>query len=174
MKILFSGLCIFGIAFVTHLILWRAYIPKRHTNVLLQIFFGTWSLFLIASLVSRIIIPSYVGFLPNNFLEHLYIFLFFTSLTLSYIITYSAIEVDSPSLIMVIAISNAGKEGLAKDKFDEMMNNDILVKPRISDLLRDEMVYMEKDKYCLTNKGEFFIKIFVFYRKLLDAPLKGG
>ena len=88
-------------------------------------------------------------------------------------ITYSAIEVDSPSLVMINAIAKAGKEGLDEKLFYQMMNGDILIKPRINDLLNDKMAYLEGYKYKLTPKGRLLVRIFILYRKLLNAP-KGG
>ena len=99
--------------------------------------------------------------------------LFFISLALAYIISYSGVEADSPSLVMTLTIANAGPEGLDKKEFDKIMTNDILVKPRIRDLLLDKMAYKEGDKYKITPKGILFARIFIIYRKLLNAQ-KGG
>ena len=99
--------------------------------------------------------------------------MFFVSLLLAYMITYTALEADSPSLVMVMTIGSAGPEGLDKKKFDRLMSDDTLIVPRIEDLVLDKMVYMDGDKYRLTPKGVLMARIFVFYRKLLGAP-KGG
>ena len=88
-------------------------------------------------------------------------------------ITYSAIEADSPSLVMVLSIAKTGKKGLEKKDFLSQMTDDIFVVPRIKDLSKDKMVYFDKGKYILTKKGRFFVMIFLFYRNLLNAP-KGG
>lgn len=89
-------------------------------------------------------------------------------------ITYSALEADSPSLVIVTTIANAGPNGLDKKYFDELMNDDILVKPRIRDLLLNKMAEMEGDKYVLTPKGVLFARIFIVYRKIMNVSRKGG
>ena len=99
--------------------------------------------------------------------------MFYLSLLLAYMITYTALEADSPSLVMVMAISSAAPDGLDKTRFDQMMSDDTLIVPRIKDLVLDKMAYVDGEKYHLTPKGILMAQIFVFYRKLLAAP-KGG
>jgi len=111
---------------------------------------------------------------PLNFWEYLHVCLFFISLTLAYMITYSALEADSPSLVMVMAIRSAGPEGLDKKKFGQLMSDDTLVMPRIKDILLDKMARVDGDKYRLTPKGILMARIFIFWRKLINAPEGGG
>lgn len=88
-------------------------------------------------------------------------------------ITYSAIEADSPSLVMVMAIANAGPDGMDAREFEATLNDDLLIKPRVADLITDKMAYKEGNRYRLTGKGLLFANIFIYYRMLLRAP-KGG
>jgi hypothetical protein len=111
--------------------------------------------------------------IPQKIPEYLHICLIFISLTLSYMITYSALEADSPTLVMVMTIEKAGQEGLDKKEFDSILNDDLLIKPRIRDLITDKMAYLDEEKYKLTSKGVLFARIFILYRRLLNAP-KGG
>lgn len=74
---------------------------------------------------------------------------------------------------MVMTIARAGSKGLDKKSFDQLITDDVLIKPRIRDLVVDKMVFIDKDKYRLTPKGVIFAKIFIIYRKLLKAS-KGG
>jgi len=120
------------------------------------------------SYISRIGLPV-LSTLP----EYEMVFLYFISLTLAYIITYSAIEADSPSLAIVLTINSAGSYGLEEEVLDKIMTNDILVKPRIRDLIIDKMVYVDGEKYKLTPKGLLLVRTFIFYRKILNTE-KGG
>jgi len=113
-------------------------------------------------------------FAPDTISEYLHITLFVISLTLAYIITYSALEADSPSLVMIMNIASAGSDGLPKKKFEQLMTDDILIIPRVRDLLRDKMVCIENGKYKLTAKGIVFTRIFIVYRHILKIPPKGG
>jgi hypothetical protein len=111
---------------------------------------------------------------PNTLSEFLHIFLFVTSFTLAYMITYSALEADSPSLVMIMSIANAGPKGLPQEKFKQLMTDEMLIVPRIRDLLRDKMVYVEGKKYKLTTKGLVSAWIFIVYRHILNISQKGG
>jgi hypothetical protein len=163
MKVLFWGIILFCCAFFVHLIVWRIRLPKRQTKTLLVIFFGTLLIGLFTLGSAKFILP-----------EYLHIVLFVTSLTLAYMITYSALEADSPSLVMIMSIANAGITGLLKTQFEQRMTDDVLIIPRIQDLLRDQMIYEQEGKYKLTSKGLLFARIFIVYRHILNISQKGG
>lgn len=174
MKILVFGSSLFLIAFILHLIVWRIRLPQRQIKTLLQIFFAT----LLAGIAGLWYSPlSFTLFnltTPGSLWEYLHICLFFVSFTLAYMITYSALEADSPSLVMVMSISNAEPEGLDKERFEQLLSDETLVMPRIKDVLLDRMVYMDGNIYRLTNKGAMMARLFIFYRKLTNAPEGGG
>lgn len=174
MKVLVYGLSFFIIAFILHLLVWRIRLPKRQVKTLLLMFFITLAA---ACLALGNAAPSFEIFgasPPDNLWEYLHICLLFVSLTLAYMITYSALEADSPSLVMVMAISNAGPEGLDKKRFGEMMSDETLVIPRVKDLLLDQMAYMDGDRYRLTPKGALMARMFILWRRLIKAPEEGG
>lgn len=173
MSILFYEAAILLAAFLAHFIIWRIRLPKgNHSVVLLKIFFAIFIVFIFIFNRLREVFPA--AYLPAlNQLDYLQLFLLHCSLTLAYVVSYSAIEVDSPSLIMLLNIAAAAPDGLNKEKLLEMMPEELLVTPRIKDLADGKMIYLNKDKYELSRKGVFLVNIFVFFRKLLNAP-KGG
>jgi len=173
MKILLWTLILFFLSFACQLFMWKVKIPKRQTKVLLQIFFINLAWGLIVLWVVPLIMPEFSRYVPGSYAEYVHIFIFYCSLLLAYMITYSAIEVDSPSLVMIRAVAKAGAEGLDKKEFEKTMNDDLLVVPRVRDLLNDKMAYIDGDKYRLTPKGVLFARLFVLSRKILNAP-KGG
>jgi hypothetical protein len=172
-KVLLFGSALFALAFLAHIILWKVRLPRRQIKAILQIFFGTLLLGLVFLHYAS---PSF-GLLgqaaPEKLFEYMHICLYFVSLTLAYMITYTGIEADSPSLVMVMRIAGAGRDGLVREDFERAMSDELLVIPRVRDLVLDKMVRLEGDKYLLTPKGILFARIFIFYRALLNAP-KGG
>jgi len=162
MHVLSWGLIFFSVAFILHFIIWKIRVPRRQTNVLLAIFFG-------------VCILGIFLFAKSGFFESLYIFVLFSSLTLAYIITYSAIEVDSPSLSLVMAFDKSQSSGLSRENISKFMTDEKLVICRINDLVRDKLIYKDAQtgKFKLTISGKRFVKIFVLYRRLLGAQ-KGG
>lgn len=174
MNVLLYGTVLICIAFFIHLIMWRIHVPQNQTRALLQIFFGT----LIVSIsvlwrfsgdIAMFGIPA-----PTAKYEYVQLAFFFVSLALAYISTYSALEVDSPSLVMVMNIAKAGRNGLDKNALQQKMGDDILVVPRVRDLVAGEMVSLDGDVYRLNAKGIFVARIFIAYRRLLKKTQKGG
>lgn len=173
MNILLPGLFLVLLAFLIHLVVWKIRTPKYQTKTLLQIFFGTYFL---SVLIFELFFPlewrSGV-YAPQIFFDYVHILLLFTSFTLAYIITYSALEVDSPSLLIVKLISESGPGGLEKEVLFTKLSDEILVIPRINDLLRDHMALLKGNQLYLTPKGKWFVRIFIFYRSLLNAKPGG-
>lgn len=163
MNILYYETIIFIFAFFIHCLVWRIRPPrKNHSVFLLNIFFGIF----IASIFCKVVL------LPKT-ADYWRLFLLHSSLTLAYIVSYSAIEVDSPSLFILLNIAKGSSCGLSKESLYGIMSNEMLVVPRITDLVNDKMVFIDKDKYRLSPKGVFIISIFILFRELLKVP-KGG
>jgi len=173
MKVLLWGFTSFFLSFIIQLILWRIHVPQKQTKVLLFIYFGTLVIILLGLRSEFFLSPRFISFGPTNVLDYFQIFILTSSLIFSYIITYSAIEADSPSLLIVREVADSGPDGLSEEKLKALLNNDFLIVPRLWDLVVDKMVYLQGDRYRLTFKGLFIAKIFVLSRKLLNAP-KGG
>lgn len=111
---------------------------------------------------------------PVHASEYLHILIFLVSITIGYIILYPGFEVDVPSLIIVNTIAKAGSEGIEKEKLYDCVNDDILIIPRLQDLLLDKMAYIDQGKYRLTLKGATMVKIIMCFRKLQRLEKKGG
>lgn len=174
MSVFCYGALLLIIAFCIHFVIWKIYLPQHQKSSLLLIFSFTLMVgfLLLATLGSRIKIfgiPTPVG-IP----EYLHICIFFISVTLAYLVTYSALEADSPSLVMVMHIAQAGLLGVDRNAFKEKMSDEVLLIPRIGDLLSEGLAYIENGRYKLTPKGRLIAQIFIFYRRLLKRTVKGG
>jgi len=172
MSILFYSLLLVFFSLLLHLIIWKIRLPKKQTNTLLMIFssvliLGTFFLFKFPELIKWSILSS------NNLFEIVQFIFLFLSATLVYIVSYPAIEVDSPTLLIIKAVFDAGPGGLDKSKLELMINDDLLIKPRIRDMLFDNMVYLDGRKYKLLLKGLILARIFSFYRNIIRGG-KGG
>ena len=160
-------------ALLIHYAIWKIRVPHRQTRAILAIFFS------VLSLVSAILPLIAVQFpilgiaLPLHTSSYLHIIGFVTAATLSYMITYTVIEVDSPSLVMALAINSAGSTGLPKAEFHTLMNDSLLVEPRIKDMLRDGLAVKSGDLYHLTSKGRRMARLFALHRRLLGTGMGG-
>ncbi len=160
MKILYYGTLLFVSAFFVHILVWRIRLPKKnHTTCLLNIFFGIF-------IMAMFILPL------QRVSDYVQLFFLYFSWMLAYIVSYSAIEVDSPSLTIVLNIDKTGY-GLSREELNKQLPDDLLVIPRLKDLLNDKMICLKENKYKLTRKGAFLISSVIFFRRLLNAE-KGG
>ncbi len=173
MKILFWGSTIFFVAFTLHLMIWRRPGARISIRRLIRIFAGALVTVLALLWIGSLFNAELKRIAPSDLLEYLQIILFYTALSLSYAITYSAIEAESPSVVMILEIARNGKQGMRKTDFENMMSDEILTKPRIEDLLNDKLIYKDKDKYRISPSGSIFVRPFIFYRSLLNLG-KGG
>lgn len=159
-------------AFILHLALWRIHLPQRQTRALLGLFFGVLALVLAGAATGLtddlVPLPRLAG-LP----QYVQTAIFVTGFTLAYIITYSALEADSPTLVMIKAIAEAGAAGLPVEKLLESASDDVLLKPRLADLVRDGMLVQDGSTYQMTPRGRSFVQIFIYSRRILGAG-KGG
>lgn len=162
MNIFSVTLLTFAIALMIHVAYWKIRIPHKQTFSLLKIFLSVW-------LISSISLWS-EGKTPVFLLHY---FIAYWSFMAAYIVTYSALEVDSPSLVIVRKIDEAGEKGFAADEFDSFANDDLLIRPRLRDLLRDNLAKVDGDRYVITPHGEKLVRIFIVFRRTLGLP-KGG
>lgn len=172
MKTLLWGNLVFFSSFLLHLVIWKTKLPKRQTKAILFILFGGLAL----ALCGFVLYPSFSFFsvpVPRG-PELLSVALYVTAFTLAYMITYSAIEADSPTLVMIRTIAAAGDKGIARDDFFATLSDAVLVDPRLQDLITDRMAVLAEGQYRLTAKGRLFASIFTNYRSLLGLGKGGG
>ncbi len=174
MMIVFSwSMFIVLLAFTIHILIWKIRIPYRQTRAIVSIFLGMLAFPLGAAFLLARAYPVLQSHLPADIFQYCHIALFVISILFAYIITYTALEADSPTLVMVRKILEAGPGGLDKDSFNKSMTADLLVVPRCKDLLRDKMAYLDGDRYKLTTKGKLLANLFIHYRRLIGAGIGG-
>ncbi len=170
MAALVWGVALVGLAFLVHVAWWRLCLPRRQTRALLLIFLGCGAG---ALLGLRLLGPRDGVPWPRTAADYVQIGLLVLAFAAAYVITYSAVEADSPTLVLVRVIAAAGPEGLPEADLYEKASDDVLVTPRVADLVRDGMLQLDGGRYHLTGKGRRFVRIFICYRWLLGAG-KGG
>jgi len=160
MNILIYGFVFFGVAFLLHVAIWRIKKPANSIKILVLLF--------ILVLIAGSILSSLY-----EFFSYVYIWFLFISLFTAYLVSYPAIEVDSPSLVIIRCISESGKAGLNIEKLGDLLQNDLLVEPRLKDLVDAGLVDLSFSAYRINKKGVMFILPFIFYRNILNLG-KGG
>lgn len=174
MSVLFWAIALIILAVVIHIIIWRMKVPQNQTRALIEVFLGTFTLGILLLWGFSHFFVSIGIFTPQGLDEYLQLSCLFIALTLVYIVSFPGVEVDSPSLVMVMEIVQAGPQGLAKDVLKQKMNDDVLLIPRIRDLVAGGMAYLDGKTYRLKPKGMLVARIFTGYRKLIRKAEKGG
>jgi len=172
MSVLVCGLALFIIAFLLHIAIWRFKKPANNIKVLITLF----NLVLVFGMTVLIFLGyAYPDFsiLPHRLASYIYITVFFCSLFICYLLSYPAIEADSPSLVIVRYIHQAGKSGLFPERIKELLKDDLLVMARIKDLVDAGLADFSGQIYKINKKGVLFILPFIAYRRLLGLG-KGG
>lgn len=160
------------IFFAVHCLIWKIRIPRRQVNTLMLLFACVMAFGFILFRIYFSEARSYGVFIPVS--DYVHGCFLFAVLTAAYIVSYPAVEVDSPSFVIITRIANAGSEGLAEQTLDQDLTDDVLVKPRLEDLVTEKMILPDTNgRYRLTLKGRWFIRPFFLYRKLIGAG-KGG
>ncbi len=172
MPVLIWSILLAAATFGAHLAWWRVRIPRRQTRALLLLSFGC--------LAAGLVFLKAVGpssscsvWFPSSPAALFQIALFHVAMTLAYITTYSALEVDSPSLVIVLRVAQAGAQGVSREELLAELDDDALVRPRLRDLIRDGMAVLDETRYTITPKGRRFAAVFILYRRVLGLG-KGG
>ncbi|MFH0753292.1 MAG: hypothetical protein V2A70_01855 [Candidatus Omnitrophota bacterium] len=173
MKVISWAMFIFCTTLAVHLVIWRVSLPKSGIKTLLKLFFGMLFMFVLLLWGLSLFWADFRQLAPDSFLEYLSVFLLVTSMALAYTITYSAVEAESPSITLVMMIAGSGRTGFLQKDLKGLLTDEVLVIPRIEELIDEKMIRLDGDKYRLTAKGSIFVSPFVLYRELMGLK-KGG
>jgi hypothetical protein len=163
MRVFLIGCLLFGVSLAIHLLIWKVRVPKRHIPTLLIVFFIVLILWTITSDVLSI--PLW---------EFLHTALFFSSMSLCYVITYSAIEADSPTLSLIRFLAEAKDAGRSRDEITQFMALRPFVRARLLALARSGLIRQERSYYIAVGPGPLSFRLILGFRKLYGPISKGG
>lgn len=149
----------------THVTIWRIRVPARQTRALLVwLLIGGPLTFAAAWLAVEPGLP----WSPSS-TDLLRIGLFHASMSLAYIVTYSAIEAQSPTLAIMTLVAEAGANGRTRADLDRIIDDEWLFGSRVSAAVRDGLLVAGRDVLVLTPKGRRVARMFAMYRAVLAA-----
>ena len=171
MSVLTAVVLLLGTLFGVHLIWWRIALPRRQRAVLL-------GFFLIGGLVLAPLVGLLLGRLgvePLSVVQWLNVGLAVVAFALAYVVTYSALEADSPTLSLVRHIASAGYRGASEENLFEFMASRPFVGARLSALLEEGMVHEQDGRLHLAEHPYTLFKIVLLHReKVLGLTRHGG
>lgn len=155
MLILLNSAGLFAAALIVHLLVWKIRLPNHHIRALLFLFATVFLLWL----------PLALPF-PIPVLTLLHIAFFYSTMALCYIITYSAIEADSPTLSLIRFVAERGHEGRTAEEVSHFLARRPFVKARLIALQNAGLVREERGRYFIAGKGSLGFRFILAYRKL--------
>ena len=103
----------------------------------------------------------------------LHVCLYYSSSCLCYIIAYSAIEADSPTLSLIQFITKHPK-GLPEDEISRFLANRPFVQARLFALIQSGLIRKQGDSYIVAGRPSLFFRLILSFRKLYGPISKGG
>jgi len=171
MSLFVSIVLLLGVLFVIHLAWWRVALPRRQRTVLLGLFLG--GAVVLAPVV--VLVLQWLALPPLSFVQWLNVALAVVSFTLAYVVTYSALEADSPTLSLVRHIARAGSRGREEAELGEFMASRPFVGARLSALLEEGMVHEREDRILLAEHPYTLFRMVLLHReKVLGLTHHGG
>ena len=158
-------------AFVLHLTLWRWRLPKAQLKTLLVIFALVWGVAALSVLAG---VAGAGSLAAGSLVGFLYFCLIYWSAALCYVITYSAMEGDSPTLSLTRHLHAKGAEGVSHEEIEEFFRQRPFVGARVKALVTDNIFVEESGGYRLASGKYLFFRLILGYRKVVFGPIKSG
>lgn len=152
------------LTFVLHVALWRCRTPRKQTRAVL--------LFFLASIPVGVGLAIAAGVVQDT-ADVLLIAQFLTAAALAYTCINSAIQQDSPTLLVVTFVALAGPAGCTADEVRRALDGDLTLEPRLEEFRRSGMIEVRDGTYRLTGRGRVFRSGFELLRHVLQLP-RGG
>jgi hypothetical protein len=168
MAVFISGLALLAIALVIHVIWWRLKVPRRQPFMLAMLLLSVAVCGFAAIYAADLV----AGELPLP--RFLLAFLLYGSGGVVYLILFSAMEADSPSLTLIRLISEAGPRGIHRDDLLRVVERHSYIKVRIDMMVADGMAVETPRGLRLASQGLWLSRVVLFYRKLLARKIVGG
>jgi hypothetical protein len=156
----------FAAAWAIHFLVWRVRLPKSQLKALLLIFIIVWAVVVVASFARGSPIQAVV--------EFFYFSLIYWSAALCYVITYSAMEGDSPTLSLTRHLHRRGDVGVSHEEIEDFFRERPFVGARVKALVMDKILMEESTGYRLASGKYLFFRLILGYRRVVFGPIKSG
>lgn len=173
MKVFLYGFALFILSIIIQLVVSRIRLPKRQMTFLFKIFLVVLLVGLFCNYLLELscLIAAYQAM---SISEVLHVVLFYISMFLAYLLAYSAVEADSPSLLITMTIYRAGPDGIDEEQLMRTLDMDRFFESRVTRLVDDKMIEESNGRYRVAPKGRLAMNIIVGYRRLMGGSSELG
>ena len=166
------GIFLFFLVFIIHVGLWRMRKPRNTTVAIIVLFpIGVISAWGVISLIPDTYLSH--NLLSDNSIDNSLALLLALALSASYVMTYPALENDSPTLKLVYWIWASNPEGISRQELCGHFSNEALVKPSITEMINERLIKLNGNSLMLTKRGRRLVRFYQAWRKLLRTDIGG-
>jgi hypothetical protein len=163
MQILLISCVLFVVSFLAQMVIWRVRLPDQQIRALLVIFAITFGLWLVGAVVFSML-----------FLDVLQVALLYGSVSLCYVITYSAIEADSPTLSLIRFLATKRDQGCSGDEIERLLARHSFVGARLAALVHSGLIREQNGRYVIAGKQSLAFRVILGFRRVYGSIPKGG
>ena len=163
------GTILLMLSFGVHIVLWRLVIRDRRILTLLAIFAITPVLVILAGIATSTL-PALDEFSMESTFR---VALFYGAFSLVYVVIYSGLESESPTLAIISYIASRGDAGCIDRELSDHIMTDDGIGSRVDLMETSGLINLKSGMCTLTPKGHFFAALFEFAARFFRLPLGG-
>jgi hypothetical protein len=163
MAVLVVGLGLFAVAFALHAVIWNIRVPRQQIGGLLLIYLFVGACGCIGFWAA----PIGFDWLVLPPLRLLLALLLYGATCGMYLILFSAIEADSPTLTMLGIIRQAGADGIQRHELLRLMAEHSFVHSRLEQMINDGMLISQNGGLSVGPAGHLLAQLVRSYRTFL-------
>ncbi|MCE9605456.1 MAG: hypothetical protein K8U03_11210 [Planctomycetia bacterium] len=163
------GVGLFSAAFALHVVVWRLHRPRRPYVALA-------TLFLVVVPAVAAVAGALCGVSPSLFggwSGLVSALLCHVALSLAYIVTYTAIESDSATLTIALALARAGEKGRSQADIQNLFDDDFVIGARLKSLVDTGYLRLQGDRLTITEQGRGVASLYRLVRRLYHLQVGG-
>jgi hypothetical protein len=167
-RVILIALATVALAMTVHVAWWRVRRPAADIAAI-------FAIFLVAPTVAYgvLAVGGWLALLPLSPAEALLSLVLHTALSCAYVQTYPAVQAQSPTLAILLAVGSAA-DGLTDAGIVQALDANGLVAERATDLLRNGLLVREGSRVRPSRIGHFMAVAFGAYRRWLGLSRLGG
>jgi hypothetical protein len=166
-SVLSVGTGLLALSFIVQVVLWRLALPRKQTAALLFLFLIVPLIVFDAAAVSGHAIRLSPAELTRAIL-------LYVSCSLAYIVLYSAIENQSPTLAIVSHLATVGAAGCTDPEIFTQFGTEDTLSNRVLAMQQGGWVSRDGDTMRLTPQGRFYARLFQCGSSVVGLGMKGG
>jgi len=172
-KVFMCGLALLLGMLLVHVLRWKLALPRNQLAALLKLILAAAALWLGAN-IGLELAGWRLGPLPLPVAACVLVLFFYMALALGYVMLFSTIDADSPSINILLVLHASGAHGIPSGELARRTGMGRFFASRIDRMLADRMIAREGEGYVAAPKGLFLLRVVGLWRVVMGAPTDLG